>query len=368
MTSITLAPDRPRAELTALLEGGLAFAFPLVFLFFGPSLPALAGLYAGLLGLHLLLHNPQILSPANLAAGGLIGLLESIYRVRADGDSLLFLIITPVIYATAVVGIDVASRSVKMLSFYIRGHVLVVMLIIAQRFAGGHFASTSYEFVSSRAVGPGLPDPNVFAMTHLALLLPALFAPRLQPSDKALLTFLLMAVPGYSLSRAATLVIVFLVLVGLPRSVTVSLGVRAAVVAIASCAALMFFLQQDADSARLSAADSAGARFRYASDSLPGTLSRLGIFGVADAEHMKVVGSGHFPAPSFHNTYLSILASSGLLGLASLIALQVAVLRRFTSSAAWSVFIILNALWISTGALIGVGMAAAVVLRGNNEL
>ena len=141
------------------------------------------------------------------------------------------------------------------------------------------------------------------------------------------------------------------------------MGLRAVLVALVAGIAIMFFLQQDADSSRLSAADSAGTRLRYATDSLPVTLDHLGIGGVSDSKYMKVVGSGHFPEPSFHNTYLSILASSGVLGFAAFVGLQAVSLRRFASRAAICAFVVLNALWVSTGALIGLGLTAVLAAR-----
>ena len=375
-----ISSDRRLAEMGALQarhritwqpNGALAFLFPIVFLFFGPSMPPLVAVY-GLVLWGVLLYRGRLQTHWVHIVGVLAAaLLEIIYRYRVDGAPGVgglarTALVTIAAFLGAFLAANISDFAGRHRGAFLAGNYVVIALIILQRVLGQYLAPTHYDFSFSpeRAVGPGLPDPNIFALTHIAFLFPLMVSNRLKKLETRLLLLLMIAIPLYSLSRTALAVLAVLFMFGFPRSWRIG-GVQKV---LAGAAIIVLGLAYGEaviakGKSRLDVGTSVGARVLYAQLGIETLREELTVLGVPDREHLKVHQLSLRVQPSYHNTYISLIAASGIIAVIGLIVIYVSMGIRYRRREFLGLIAVVNALYLTTGALIGVGYPVMVGAR-----
>jgi len=281
-------------------------------------------------------------------------LLEIVYRYRVNADSLLTGFPDASLNLAAFLGAlfaasvsDYVNRGRK---HFIAGNFLVLGLMVAYRILGQYFS-----FYPERTTGPGLSDPNILALVHLAILFPLLRSTNLTRKETFSLVLLLVLIPLYSLSRTALVGVFLLMVLGFPKSLRVRSVTR-----VMACGLLLVGLVVGGSvlenfDHRLDAVGAVGKRLLYARLGVETILEEFSFFGVPDNEHLKVYQLNLRPQPSYHNTYLSLVAAAGVPGIIGLMVVYAALVRRYRARDLLGAVVVLNLLFLTTGGLIGVG-------------
>ena len=74
-----------------------------------------------------------------------------------------------------------------------------------------------------------------------------------------------------------------------------------------------------------------------------------------DNEHLKVHQLSLNPRPSYHNTYVSLIAAAGVPALLGFVVLFYAVARKYAHRERFVAVMLLNLLFLTTGGLISIG-------------
>ena len=348
-------------------RGLLAFLLLPVFLFWGPSLPPLVLMYFLLLWAVLLLDGSVRVSWTAIV--GLLSaiLLEITYRYRAEG-SVLGAGLTGAAFFGALLGANASDYVGKGRRHFLLGNVLVLGLIALQRVLGRYLGPTEYDFNFSpeRTVGPGIPDPNIFALVHLTILLPLMAARDLSRGERACVALLMLSIPIYSMSRTALLAVAVLFLMGYPAALRLRLRTRAvAFVVLLTMLAVGGSMLQRLDR-RIDVETAVGNRMLYAVLGAETIVREATFFGVPNNEHLKVHQLSLNPRPSYHNTYVSLIAAAGVPAILGFILVFYAVVRRYRSRERVGAVMLLNLLFLTTGGLISIGYPTLLGVRDDS--